>query len=303
MYLLKLSLRPWRRSPFSQVFTSLAVGVLLFLASFLFWMQKSLTPVIDRLTNEQVITAYLDPALDAQGEAQVLQQINDTIHLNVGAHAQADVELIQSDQFINHLRGDYPDLARELEDLGAEMQTVIPHYISVSGILSPRTFEDVKGVQGVQSAESSSDRFQNVIGAFRALKWIITLLTLGLALALSTGLVHLGRTNAYLYQETSSLMKLMGAGQSALRVPGLVSGLLVGLLGGVFAATAWTTLGVSMSHHVRSLSPMLKYMPESHSGFSLVLILVGIAVGAVSGTLGNILSAQTAGGSARSGRS
>ena len=28
MYLLKLSLRPWRRSPFSQVFTSLAVGVL-----------------------------------------------------------------------------------------------------------------------------------------------------------------------------------------------------------------------------------------------------------------------------------
>ena len=288
MYLLKLSLRPWRRSPYSQLFTSIAVGVLLFLASFLFWMQRSLHPVIDRLTNEQVITAYLDPALDAKAEAEVV----DTIRTNVGAHANADIELIQSDRFINHLRGDYPELARELEDLGSEMQTVIPHYISVSGILPTETLTEVKAVKGIQSAESSADRFQNVVGAFRALKWIITLLTLGLALALVTGLIHLGRTNAYLYQETSLLMKLMGASQAALRIPGLISGMLVGLLGGFFAAAGWTTLGISMTHHVRSLSPMLRYMPESHSGFALVLVLVGTGLGALSGTLGNILSSQ-----------
>jgi cell division protein FtsX len=310
MYLLKLSLRPWRRSPYSQLFTSLAVGVLLFLASFLFWMQRSLGPVIERLTNEQVITAYLDPNLSAKGEAEVV----DTIRTNLGAHftaqmssqgssqPQPDIELIESDRFINHLRGDYPDLARELEDLGSEMQSVIPHYISISGILPPNTFDEVKSVRGIQSADSSSDRFRNVVGAFRALKWIITLLTFGLGLALITGLIHLGRTNAYLYQESSLLMKLMGASQAALRIPGLVSGLLVGSCGGAFAATGWTTLGISMTHHVRSLSPMLRYMPEGHAGFALVLILAGAILGAASGTLGDILSSQTV-GSSHSGRS
>ena len=109
MYLLKLSLRPWRRSPYSQVFTSIAVGVLLFLAGFLYWMQSSLSPVIDRLQNEQVITAYLDPALEPKDEPQIV----DSIRTTLGAHevAQpADVELVQPDQFINHLRGEYPEL-------------------------------------------------------------------------------------------------------------------------------------------------------------------------------------------------
>ena len=298
MYLLKLSLRPWRRSPYSQVFTSFAVGILLFLASFLFWMQRSLGPVIDRLQNEQVITAYLDPALDPKDEAQVV----DTIRTTIGAHAQADIELVQSDQFINHLRGDYPDLARELEDLGSEMQTVIPRYVSISGVLPLKTLSAVKEVRGVQAAESSTDRFQNVIGAFRALKWIATLLTLGLGLALTTGLIHLGRTNAYLHQESSALMKLMGASQGVLRTPGLVSGFLVGLLGGALAAISWVSVGVTMTHHVRSLTPMLRYMPESHSGFALALVAVGVAIGSFSGVLGNLLGTQGASAS-RSGRS
>jgi cell division protein FtsX len=298
MYLLKLSLRPWRRSPFSQVFTSVAVGTLLFLAGFLFWMQRSLAPVIDRLQNEQVITAYLDPALDPKDESQVV----DTIRTAVGAHAQADIELVQSDQFVNHLRGDYPDLARELEDLGSEMQTIIPRYVSISGVLPAKILGAVKEVRGVQTAESSTDRFQNVIGAFRALKWIATLLTLGLGLALTTGLIHLGRTNAYLHQESSALMKLMGASQGVLRTPGLVSGFLVGLLGGALAAGGWLSLGVSMTHHVRSLTPMLRYMPESHSEFAIALMVVGVVLGTFSGVLGNLLGTQGVSGS-RSGRS
>lgn len=289
MYLLKLSLRPWRRSPFSQVFTAVAVGVLLFLAGFLFWMQRGMSPVIDRLQNEQVITAYLDPSLNANNEGIVVDQIRTT----VGAHPQPDVELVRADQFISHLRGDYPELAKELEDLGSEMQMIIPRYVSVSGILSPAALGEIRGVKGVQSAESSTDRFQNVIGAFRALKWIAALLTLGLGLALTTGLIHLGRTNAFLHQDTSALMRLMGASSGALRAPGLVSGALVGLLGGALASAMWASLGVSLAGHVRSLSPMLRYMPESQAGFAVGLLITGIILGAVSGILGNVLGIQS----------
>ena len=289
MYLLKLSLRPWRRSPFSQVFTSIAVGVLLFLAGFLFWMQRSLSPVIDRLQNEQVITAYLDPALDPQDEPHVVDMIRTTL----GSHAQADVELVQSEKFIQHLNGEYPELARELEDLGSEMKTIIPRYVSISGVLPANTVGEVRQIRGVQAAESSTDRFQNVIGAFRALKWIATLLTLGLALALTTGLIHLGRTNAYLHQDASALMKLMGASQGALRTPGLVSGFFVGLFGGALAAGAWMSVGVSMTHHVRSLTPMLRYMPESTPSFGLVLVAIGVMLGGFSGVLGNLLGGAT----------
>jgi cell division protein FtsX len=164
-YLFKLSIRPWKRSPYSQIFTSLAVGVLLFLASFLFWMQWSLSPVIDRLQHEQVITAYLDTSVEPSAETTIV----DSIRTSVGAHAE--IQMVQPEQFIAHLKNDYPELSRELEDLGPEVTTVVPRYVSVSGILPDSSLDDVKSVHGVQSAESSKDRFQTVIGAFRALKW------------------------------------------------------------------------------------------------------------------------------------
>jgi cell division protein FtsX len=277
MYVLKLSLRPWRRSPYSQVFTSLAVGILLFLASFLFWMQRSLSPVIDRLQHEQVITAYIDPSIEKSGETAII----DTIREEIGAHAE--LEMVQPEQFIDHLRGDYPELSRELEDLGPELSSVVPRYVSVTGILPDSALKSVRSVHGVQSAESSADRFQTVIGAFRALKWVATFLTFGLVLALVTGLIHLGRTNAYLQQDALSLMKLMGATRGALRAPGVLSGSIVGLLGGGLAALSWVTAGIWMAQHVRSLSPMLKYMSTIQPGAATVLVLLGIILGGFSG--------------------
>jgi cell division protein FtsX len=277
MYLLKLSLRPWKRSPYSQAFTSIAVGVLLFLGSFLFWMQWGLSPVIDRLQHEQVITAYLDPAVEAASETQIV----DSIRSSVGAHAE--IEMVQPQQFIEHLRNDYPDLSRELEDLGPELKSVVPRYVSVSGILPDASLDQIRALVGIQSAESSTDRFQNVIGAFRALKWVAGFLTLGLLLALVTGLIHLGRTNAYLQQDAFILMKLMGGGSHALRTPSLLAGLLVGLTGGVLAALSWLSVGNWMAIHLRSLSPMLRYMSTLHPSYAALLILIGVMMGALTG--------------------
>jgi cell division protein FtsX len=253
------------------------MGVLLFLASFLFWMQLGLSPVIDRLQHEQVITAYLDTSVEPSAETTIV----DTIRTQVGAHAE--IQMVQPEQFIAHLKNDYPELSRELEDLGPEVGTVVPRYVSVSGILPDSSLENVKSVHGVQSAESSADRFQTVIGAFRALKWVAGFLTLGLGLALMTGLIHLGRTNAYLQQDAFVLMKLMGASAQDLRTPSMISGLLVGLAGGALAALTWMGAGVWMAEHIRSLSPVLTYMSVLQPSFAFVLLGLGLLMGAFAG--------------------
>ena len=219
--------------------------------------------------------------------------------MTVGAHSE--VELVQPDQFVGHSRGEYSGTRARTGGPGSRDADRDSRYVSNLGILPANTVGEVRQIQGVQTAESSTDRFQNVIGAFRALKWIATMLTLGLALALTTGLIHLGRTNAYLHQETTSLLHLMGASRGALRTPGLTAGFLVGLLGGAFAAAAWIGVGVSMTHHVRSLSPMLRYMPPSAPGFALVLLIAGAILGGFSGILGNLMGGAAA--PSRSGRS
>jgi cell division protein FtsX len=271
----------------SQLFSACAVGFLLLLVGFLNWMQSGLKPVLARLQGEQVVTAYLDPSVEPKDEAK----ITDQVRLSLGAHAQGtDVRFVNAQQFLGNLKGPYPELARELEDLGADASAIVPRYVSISGMLPESVLQKVRGVPGIESAESSKDRYQHVVGAFSALRWVARLLVLGLGLALLTGLIHLSRMNAYLHREALTILRLWGAGGGLLRVPSMISGLIVGAVGGVIAFAGWITAGAWMARQVRTLSPMLRDMPGATAGMAALLLLGGILVGLFAGAFGGISS-------------
>jgi cell division transport system permease protein len=291
VFLLKLSLRPWRLAPLSQLFSAGAVGFLLVLAGFLFWMQAGLKPVLARLQGEQVVTAYLDSSVEAKEEGKVV----DSIRVALGAHAEgSDIRIVRAEQFMDNLKGTYPELARELEDMGSEAAAVVPRYVSVSGILPDEALAKVRDVPGVESAESSKDRYVHIVGAFSALRWVAKLLVAGLALALFTGLIHLSRMNAYLHRDALTILRLWGASDSMLRMPSMISGVIVGATGGAVAAVAWIWAGTWMSQQLRALSPMLRDLPGASLGLAAALLGCGVLIGLFAGALGGISGGGTA---------
>jgi cell division protein FtsX len=284
--LFKLSLRPWRLSLLSQLCSALAVGFLLTMAGFLFWVQQGLRPVLSRLHQEQVITAYLSPAVESGAE----QKVADAIQLSLGAQAaRSEIRLVGARQFVAEVAKQYPELAKDIEDLGSDATPLVPRYVSIAGVLEDATLDRVRSVSGIESAESSKDRYRNVLGAFAALRWIARLLVAGLALALFTGLIHLARTNAYIHREAAALMRLWGGSGAVLQAPGILSGLSVGMLGGAFAATGWMSTGLWLGHHVKNLSPLLREMPAPNPAFAGILLvagaLIGLAAGGIAGTV------------------
>lgn len=286
MYLLKLALRPWRMAPLSQVFSSLAVGFLLLLVGLLFWLEQGLGPVIHRLRSEQVVTAYLDPSLEAAKE----QAVVDAIRLSLGASAiekgRVETKLMGTQDFIQELEGEYPELGRELQNLGGEMNAIVPRYVTVTGILADSALTEIQKVPGIESAESSKDRYHHIVGAFSTLRWVARILAAGLVLALLTGLMHLSRMNSYLHQDALSLLRLWGASASILKVPGLLSGLWVGLAGGAIAGVGWLLGGSWLASHVRSLSPILQEMNVQGVLPGVSLLAAGALLGMLSGALG-----------------
>lgn len=288
MFLLKLALRPWRQAPLSQMFTAFAVGLLLLLIGFLFWMERGLRPVLVRLQNEQVVTAYLDPSMEKKDEARIV----DTIRTSVGAHAE--VRMVDTRGFLGELKEHYPELSRELEDLGTEMNSIIPRYVTIAGMLGPNAGDQIKAVPGIEGVDSSKDRYQHIVGAFSALRWVAKLLIIGLCVALFTGLIHLAKMNSQLHQEAIALMRLWGAGAFSLRAPALLSGLWVGLLGGGVACVGWIVAGRWLGLQIRTLSPMLGEMPQPSPFLGAALLGAGILIGALAGTIG-----ESRGGEAR----
>jgi cell division protein FtsX len=272
-------------APLSQIFSAAAVGFLLLLVGFLFWMQSGLKPVLARLQGEQVITAYLDSVTEAKDEEKIV----DSIRTVLGAQAEkSDIRFVTSRKFVENLKGAYPELSRELEDLGSEMTAVVPRYVSISGVLNQEALSKVRSVAGIESAESSKDRYIHIVGAFSALRWVAKLLVTGLGLALLTGLIHLSRMNAYLHRDALAILRLWGADETTLRVPSMVSGVLVGALGGSTACASWIIAGHWFARQARSLSPMLRDLPAAPLSLSLGLLAGGILVGLFAGALGGV---------------
>ncbi len=284
LYLLKLSLRPWRLAPWSQIFSVLAVGFLLLLAGFLFWMQDGLRTVVLRLKGEQVITAYLQPSLEAETEKRALEQIRGVLGAGVGA----SVHLVDHSEFLGGLKDSYPELVRDLEDLGQEMSQIVPRYVSISGVLPESMVEAVRKIPGIESAETSGDRFRPIVGAFSALRWVARVIMVGICFALFTGLIHLARMNGYLHREALGILRLWGASTMSLMAPGLISGVLVGIFGGLIAALGWLTFGARLGFQIRLLSPILRGLPPFSTQMSWVLLLMGAALGLLAGALGNL---------------
>lgn len=290
MLLLKLSMRPWKLAPLSQAFSALAVGFLLLLAAFLYWMQQGLRPVLTRLQHEQVITAYVEPTVEAKDESALI----DSIRTAVGARSVTEIELVGQRKFVERLKDRYPDLGRELEDLGDEMGSVVPRYVTAAGYFEESAVESVRKLVGVESAESSRDRYRGVLAAFSAMRWVAKLLALGLCMALLTGLIHLSRMNHYLHRDALSILRLWGAHEAMLRLPGLASGVSVGIIGGAMACLGWMTAGGWLARHVRSLSPLLRDMPMLPVTFGFTLLAAGAAVGLLAGLLGTVFGSAAA---------
>ena len=290
MYLLKLAMRPWHLAPFSQLFSALAVGVLLLSVGFVYWMERGLGPVIHRLQSEQVVTAYLNPQVEKKDESRLL----DTIRTSLGAHAEtAEVRLVTATEFAAEIKSNSPELANELDDLGAERDSVIPRYISISGLLAADAVDHVKSVTGIESAESSKDRYHHIVGAFTAIKKVSRFLIGGLILALITGLIHLSRMNSHLHKDALLLLRFWGASDWMLRVPGILSGLWVGLAGGAFAAMVFAFGGAWLGNHVRTLSPMLRDMRLPGIELCTTLLICGAILGIMAGAFGGLPSAAT----------
>jgi cell division protein FtsX len=279
MILMKLSLRPWKLAPWSQLFASVAVGFLLLAGGSLYWFQRGLEPVIDRLRHEQVVTAFLSADSDAK-------QVSDSIRLALGAHGEsAAIESVDAAGFMSELQQHYPELTRELSDLGQEAGAIVPRFISIAGMLPENAKDSIRAVSGIESAESSRDRYRNVVGAFQALRWVGRVLAAGLAFSVLVGLIHLGRVNSFFQGEALSILRLWGASALALRAPSVISGALVGLFGGLLAGTAWLGGASALAEQLRELSPLLKALPDARPEIAVLFVVCGCLAGAASGLI------------------
>ncbi|MCC7441373.1 MAG: hypothetical protein IT285_07060, partial [Bdellovibrionales bacterium] len=184
MYVLKLALRPWRVAPLAQGLTVAAVAVLVFLLGFLVWVDQGLAPALERMSTESVATAYLAPGVAPGEEAGVAAEIRSAVG------AEPEVRLVDRMEFVGGLKGEHPELADQLLELGTEMQAVVPRYVTISGQLSDDALGRLRAIAGVASVQRSEGRLGHLLSAFRAVHWLSRILAAALFLSVLAALAQ-----------------------------------------------------------------------------------------------------------------
>ena len=141
-------------------------------------------------------------------------------------------------------------------------------------------------IPGVDSVDTSRDRYPQIISAFEALRTVCKALGLALILAILTGITQVSRMNAHLQADVLPILRLWGAGRFAIRAPAILGGLLLGVIAAGFASLAWWGFVPDLVTHLRSLSPMLATLPAPSAGAMAVLTVLGVGLGMLGGALG-----------------
>jgi cell division protein FtsX len=281
MVLIKLALRPWRTAYWNQILSGFAVATLLVLSGFLVWFGRGLQPVVARLQSDQIITAYVDPATSDER----LKAIRDELRTSLGAQ-RAEIESVSQNEFLKKIKTHYPDLGIELEGMGSEVKGLLPKYVSIAGSIDDDTLIKIRSVNGVESVDTSQERYALLVGAFRALSKISYWLAVALGIALMTGLFQLSRTHQALQAESIQLLRLWGASPIVQMAPAMISGTLVGAFGGILAGLCWWGISRNLGLQLSELSPYLRDIGTPAPQFALILLGVGVLSGAISGLLG-----------------
>lgn len=289
MALIKIVLRPWRLAPFSQTVSLLSAGLLVFLSTFLLWIDFGMDPVVGSMEGRQVITAFLSPKVSDQDQKEVV----DSIRVLVGSapeNQSAKIETRDAAELLGELRQRYPHLADELDSLGDERRMIVPRLVSITGKFSSEWIDRLKTSPGIESVETSIEKTQSTLGAFRSLRWISRVLVLFLTLSLITVLFHLCRLNFSMQLDAVRVLSMLGANRFWIRFPNLVLGFFVGLSGSVFALLLWSTLGDRFLNQLQLFSPSLSLMGTPGFGFKISILAFGALVGAVIGVLGSLFA-------------
>ena len=283
MYVLKLALRPWKVAPVSQLAHAVSVGALLLVFTGMLWMVEGLNPVIQRLEQEQLVTAYFLPTVTHDQETQVADTIRTRVRALAGTAIH--VELTAAQQFLALLKQDAPELARELTDLTAEggAEDLLPRFITLKGSISKSLVDEVQKIPGIDSVETSASRTRPVAQAFKTLQWIVRALGLGLLVALLSAVYHLSRSHLAIHGQTVSILRLWGGHSLKAKMPCLVSGISVGGLGGLIATGLWVVCCHSLRGQFLHLSPALESLPLIRPEFGIVPLGLGLCLGVLSG--------------------
>ncbi len=273
-------MRPWRYAPIGHIGAIVGLAFLIFCVALAGTLDRGLRPLIRHIAHEQTFVAMLSHSEGGEKEVERVAK-------PLGA---STFETMKAKEFTTLFERQMPDLVHEMQDLGEDLEKVLPRMVLIHGSFehTDALVRALTALPGIESVESLDIESQSRTQGLEALAIMVRFLGIGLALLSLIILIHCARIHAFFFADTQMLAELSGASLFARSYPSLLSSLVLGGAAGLLAAGAWSLVGAMLLQALHliwadlaGLTPNVPYLAGALAG-------IGMLLGVLSGFFGSL---------------
>ena len=276
------------RGVFSHGFRSFAsvvviIACLIIMGSFSL-LSVNVDSIIRDLEEESEVLAFVDESL-TEDDARLLESVIR------GMDNVRDVQFITRETAMENYKAQYEDQSL-FEDIDA---SVFRHryVIFLEDItLMAYTGDQLRGVPGIADVNDAyvvelAEGFITVRNVVSAITMVLIVILLVVSLFIMANTIKLA---AFTRREEIAVMKMVGAGNGFIRMPFVVEGMILGLLGGAIAFVAEWGIYNFISEKVMGALAGSLFTPVAFGVIMMPLLLVFLAVGVLVGSVGGAMA-------------
>jgi cell division transport system permease protein len=260
---------------FASIAVILACLIIMGSASLLSYNVSNL---IRQLEQENEIVAFVDENY-TETQARALQSKVEAVD-----HV-ASAEFVSRQQAMDTFMEDYDQTIMEGIDESVFRDRFIVHLDDISQMANVRTeLEQIEGIVKVNAHIDYANSFISVRNVINVISLILVVILIVISLFIMTNTIKLATVSR---REEIAIMRMVGATNSFIRLPFVVEGIILGLVGGVLAWLAeWGIYNLIADRVLSSIAgSIVSVIPFSQISVQVLVafVAIGILVGAFGG--------------------
>ncbi len=243
-------------------------------------LSLNIDALIKDLENQNEIVVFVDDSLADEDEARELQKSIEAIE-NISS-----VEFVSRGDAMDNFMSKYDDSLMEGIDEEVFRHRFVVHLVDIAQMSQTKQdLEDINGVAKVNAHLDYAQSFVMIRNVVTAVSLVLIVILVFVSFFIMSNTIKLATFGR---REEIAIMKMVGATNGFIRLPFVVEGLVLGMIGGALAFLAeWGLYNVVTGRLVGSITgSLLNVIP--FSSIALEIFIVYMAVGILVGAFGGV---------------
>ena len=232
----------------------------------------------DEIVSDVTIVAFLDSDIDEIGVMSFedeLSKLNNIETYSYKTKAQVREEMIKENETFSDILSNWDDEDNPLKDT----YTIKVKEVNDIG----KTADEIKKIAGVSTVQYGEGLVEKLVGMFEAIQKITIIAALALIIVTVFLIINTIKLTIFSRKREISIMRLVGASNTRIKLPFVVEGILLGIIGSIIPILiivfGYTSLydyfgGQLFSPIIKLVKPMPFVLYTS-----VIVLLVGMIVG------------------------